>query len=113
MPGDSQLIIVLRFFSRAQAAAYVGVSTRTFDAEIAQGMWPPPLRRGAKGGALTWDRRVLDVAADRLCGLGLAGPMGNAADLDAAAEQAALEALRRGTAIRPFVGERKRKVRAT
>jgi hypothetical protein len=58
-----------RFLTREQAAAYVGVSARTFAAEVAAGMWPAPLRRGGRGGALTWDCRLLDRAADRLAGL--------------------------------------------
>ncbi|CAH2601917.1 conserved protein of unknown function [Rhodovastum atsumiense] len=45
-----------RYLTQEQAAAYVGVSVRTFAAEVANGRWPPPLRRGARGGALTWDR---------------------------------------------------------
>lgn len=82
-----------RFLSRTEAAEYVGVSARTFDAEVAAGMWPAPMRRGGKGGALTWDRVRLDLAADRLAGL--AATQGSApAD---AAEQAALEAASRGT----------------
>jgi hypothetical protein len=84
----------VRFLTREQAAAYVGVGATTFAAEVAQGIWPPPMRRGAKGTALTWDRLLLDRACDRLAGLIEATAPG--ADL-AAAEQAALEATRRGT----------------
>lgn len=58
-----------RFLSRAEAAAYVGVGETTFDEEVAAGLWPAPLRRGAKGARLTWDRAALDAAADRLSGL--------------------------------------------
>jgi hypothetical protein len=58
-----------RFLTRQQAAAYLGVSARTFDAEVTAGIWPAPMRRGARTGALTWDCRLLDRAADRLAGL--------------------------------------------
>jgi hypothetical protein len=81
----------VRFLTRDQAAAYVGVSATTFAAELRAGMWPPALRRGGKGAALTWDRRLLDQCADRLGGLIVASTPGS--DL-AAAEQAALKATR-------------------
>ncbi len=54
-----------RCLSRAEAAAYVGVSLETFDAEVRAGYWPKPERRGMKGGRLTWDRMLLDAAQDR------------------------------------------------
>lgn len=57
-----------RILSRDQAATYVGVSTTLFDREVAAGKWPPPVRRGEKGGRLTWDRLALDRAADALYG---------------------------------------------
>lgn len=53
-----------RFLRAEQAAAYLGVSVDTFRAEVAAGMWPPPIRRGAR--TLTWDRLALDKAADTL-----------------------------------------------
>jgi hypothetical protein len=58
-----------RYLSRDEAARYVGVSSETFDGEVAQGLWPPPRRRGGKGGRLTWDRALLDATADRDSGL--------------------------------------------
>jgi hypothetical protein len=58
-----------RFLARAEAAAYLGVSPRTFDAEVTEGLWPSPLPRGGRGGRLTWDVRALDKAADRISGL--------------------------------------------
>jgi hypothetical protein len=58
-----------RFLSREQAAVYLGVSTDTFDAEVRDGFWPAPRRRGYKGGRLTWDRCALDAIADRDSGL--------------------------------------------
>jgi predicted DNA-binding transcriptional regulator AlpA len=83
-----------RFLTRTQAASYVGVSSRTFDAEVKNGLWPGPMRRGGRETALTWDRNLLDRAADRLGGMVAA----DSADASlAAAEQAALEAASRGT----------------
>ena len=89
----SDNLLPARFLTRTEAAAYLGVSARTFDAEVHKGLWPPPLRRGARGGTLTWDRKALDCAADRIGGL--ASPEGQ--NSLASAEQAALEAASRGT----------------
>lgn len=83
--------LIPRFLTREQAAHYLGVGTTTFDREVAAGIWPPPMRRGVKLTALTWDRLLLDRAADRLAGLVDAHAPGD--DL-AAAEQRALEASR-------------------
>jgi hypothetical protein len=58
-----------RYLSREQAAIYLGVSPDTFDGEVRIGLWPPPRRRGIKGGRLTWDRCALDAAADQDSGL--------------------------------------------
>lgn len=58
-----------RFLTKEQAAAYVGVSPNVFEQEVAKGMWPSPLRRGDRGGRLTWDRILLDASADRASGL--------------------------------------------
>lgn len=80
-----------RFLTRPQAAAYLGVSARTFDAEVAKGLWPPAMRRGGLRGALTWDLRLLDRAADRLAGLAGSETSDRAFD---AAEARALEASR-------------------
>lgn len=81
-----------RFLTRDQAAAYLGVSARTFDAEVGAGMWPAAFRRGGKSTALTWDRHLLDRAADRLSGLAESVAVTDAA-LDAA-EARALEVSR-------------------
>jgi len=51
------------YFSREEAARYVGVGSTLFDSEVARGLWPHPTRRGAKGGRLTWYRPALDRAA--------------------------------------------------
>lgn len=48
-----------------EAARYVGVSTDVFVAEVEAGLWPRPLRRGARGGKPTWHRALLDEAALR------------------------------------------------
>lgn len=64
-----------RFLSREESARFVGVSPTVFDEEVRAGMWPPPMRRGAGRGRLTWDRNMLELAADRASGLeGVAGP---------------------------------------
>lgn len=84
-----------RFLNQGQSAAYVGVSAVTFAREVAAGLWPAPMRRGAKEGALTWDRNLLDAAADLLGGIATPGPA--AASVMADAERRALEASARGT----------------
>jgi hypothetical protein len=58
-----------RFLSRAEAARYVGVSADVFSDEVAANLWPQGSRRGARGGRLTWDRLLLDRAADSQSGL--------------------------------------------
>jgi hypothetical protein len=85
-----------RFLSRAQAAAYVGVSVDVFDAEVASGKWPPGVPRGAKGGKLTWDRCALDIAADRLSGLGAPAATGASLSPEAAAWEKRLNAKAQG-----------------
>lgn len=64
MPDDAPRLEP-RYLDRRQAAAYLGVSTSTFDEEVEAGQWPQPRRRGAKGGRYTWDRKLLDSFADR------------------------------------------------
>lgn len=81
-----------RFLSRAEAAAYLGVGETVFTAEVRSGMWPAPLRRGARDGRLTWDRVLLDRAADRLAGVAVDDTHDSSL---AAAEQAAIEAASR------------------
>lgn len=54
-----------RFLSLEEAARYVGVSPAVFAEEVKEGLWPQPLRRGSRGGRLTWDRIALDQWADR------------------------------------------------
>lgn len=48
------------YLSREEAARYVGVSPTLFDSEVAAGMWPAPVKRGEKGGRVTWYRPAID-----------------------------------------------------
>lgn len=52
-----------RGLSRLEAASYVGVGATMFDAMVADGRMPKPIRIG---GRVIWDLRALDVAFDRL-----------------------------------------------
>ncbi len=85
------------FLSREQAAEFVGVSARVFDAEVAAGLWPKAVRRGAKEGALTWYRPALEAMAATRHGLVAAGPgpaQPGVEDAKAAAEAAAIQGVR-------------------
>ena len=53
-----------RLLSKAQAAAYCGLSTAGFDAWRRKGSIPAPL-----AGTARWDRKALDAALDRMSGL--------------------------------------------
>lgn len=48
-----------RGLSRAQAAAYIGVSASLFDGMVADGRMPPPKTVNARR---VWDRLALDAA---------------------------------------------------
>lgn len=63
-----------RGLSLEEAAAYVGVSPGTFAAEVEEGRFPKPLRRGPKGGRLTWDKAAIDRRLDVLSGLSPESP---------------------------------------
>ncbi|HUC61615.1 MAG TPA: hypothetical protein VMF53_06635 [Alphaproteobacteria bacterium] len=54
--------------TRAQVCAYLGIGDTTFDAERRAGIWPPgrPIGRGHEK---RWDRKLVDLAYDRLSGL--------------------------------------------
>ncbi len=52
-----------RGLSRAEAAAYVGVSASMFDLMVEDGRMPPPKLINAR---VVWDRRQLDLAFDAL-----------------------------------------------
>jgi prophage regulatory protein len=84
-----------RYLTRAQAAAYLGVSVDTFNAEVRLGWWPPARPRGLKGILYTWDRKALDAAADLAMGIGGLAPTPQA--LRDAAEAAASDGVRRAT----------------
>jgi hypothetical protein len=58
-----------RYLSREEAARYLGVSVDVFDEEVRAGVWPRGRPRGGRGGRLTWNRSLLDAAADSLDGL--------------------------------------------
>lgn len=49
--------------SREEAARYVGVSPRSFDAMVEAGEMPKPIRWG---GRVMWRRREIEMANDRL-----------------------------------------------
>ena len=63
-PSIADLPFWPRHLNRELAAAYVGVSTDTFDDKVRHGVWPAGERRGAKGGRITWDRAALDQRSD-------------------------------------------------
>lgn len=52
-----------RGLSRAEAAAYVGVSPTLFDEAVRDGRMPPPKRINSR---VIWDRLRLDQAVDAL-----------------------------------------------
>jgi len=58
-------IPVARGLNREQAAAYIGVSTSTFDKMVADGRMPRPRKANTR---TIWDRLALDRAFDRLPG---------------------------------------------
>ena len=58
-----------RWLSATEAGAYLGVSVEEFRAEVADGLWPQPVRASASRGDL-WDRVALDRASDHLSGNG-------------------------------------------
>lgn len=68
-----------RFLSQEQAAAYVGIGVPAFRREVNLGIWPQPRVRGPSGGRLTWDRKLLDLYADRDSGIELATPAATSA----------------------------------
>jgi hypothetical protein len=58
-----------RFLNLGQAAAYVGVSPNVFLQEVKTRLWPEPMRRGSKLALVTWDKNLLDLAADQRIGV--------------------------------------------
>jgi hypothetical protein len=82
-----------RCLSTQEAAAYVGLSEKSFLVEVREGRYPSALPH--KANRLLWDRRALDVAIDQLSGLvpptffeGVAAP--NQAAMDTAIDNAIL-----------------------
>ena len=55
-----------RLLTRTGAATYLGRSVRTFDAEVAAGIWPPAIRLRRK---LAWDKAALDRIVDTFSGI--------------------------------------------
>ena len=96
MASAGQLPDWPRMLTREMAAAYVGVSVDVFDDEVRAGQWPAGRPRGAKGGRLTWDRKLLDAAEDRRSGL-LAVPAGEEDVVDVVAADAWKERIRAAT----------------
>lgn len=74
-----------RFLNRKQAAEYVGIGVPTFNQEVALGIWPAARIRGGKGGRLTWDRKLIDLYADRDSGIGVEAPAATSASFPAKA----------------------------
>jgi hypothetical protein len=66
MPGRVAVILAPLFLDEEQAAAFLGVGSTLFRAEVEAGIWPPAVRRGARGRRLTWYRPALEEAAARL-----------------------------------------------
>jgi hypothetical protein len=56
-----------RLLSRDLAAAYVGVSTPTFEACVKRGQWPQPLRFGVR---VLYDRVAIDRVVDAYSNIG-------------------------------------------
>lgn len=55
-----------RGLSRAEAAAYIGIGTTTFDRLVGDGIMPKAIRIYDR---VLWDRHALDVAFDTLSDL--------------------------------------------
>jgi hypothetical protein len=90
-----------RFLNLSEAAAYVGVSPSVFLTEVKNRVWPEPKRRGAKAALATWDKALLDSAADRDAGITPAGaPLPSQAVDEEAMRQEMREKLRATAAQR-------------
>ena len=83
--------------TRDEAAAYVGVSVTLWDEEVANGMWPPPIKRGRKGTKRTWSVRAIDERIAELDRKAAIDAKQNGVDAPAMTEQmnAALERMMR------------------
>lgn len=56
-----------RLLGRKMAAAYVGLSPNSFDAEVARGTFPAPVKVACR--RKLWDRVALDRRLDQLSGI--------------------------------------------
>jgi hypothetical protein len=92
LPRPGMPLPMRRFLDISEAAEYVGVGVDTFRKEVEAGMWPPPVRRGRTGRAVTWDVRALDAAADRMAGIEHAAAVVADAETSKRAASAALMA---------------------
>lgn len=61
MPASPQILMVPRLLSAPLAAAYIGISPRSFDKLWRAAKLPHPIKIGRR---LLWDRKVLDVHFD-------------------------------------------------
>ena len=71
--ADRLTLVVLpvkRGMTEKQAAAYLEIGVDTFRDEMARGVWPPPRRIGRKHKKRVWDRKAIDLAYDRISGIG-------------------------------------------
>lgn len=59
-----------RILTRAQAAAYCGLTISGFDVWVRKGIVPPPI-----AGTRRWDRNAIDAAFDRASGIEPAEPV--------------------------------------
>ncbi len=56
-----------RLLNQAEAAAYVGVTAKTFMRDVRSGIWPGPVHRKK------WDRHAIDRVLDDMSGLSQTG----------------------------------------
>lgn len=70
--SDGKIVVlpVKRGMTEKQAAAYLEIGLATFRDEMARGIWPPPRRVGRKQKKRVGDRRAVDLAYDRISGIG-------------------------------------------
>ena len=78
-------------FSKAQAAAYLGVGQATLKRLLQTGAVPPPI---SLGGRRIWDRVALDAALDRCSGLRSSAAVSTDSHQPSLGKLALLEAIR-------------------
>jgi excisionase family DNA binding protein len=64
MPVSQQAQATARCISAIEAAAYLGISRRTFERAVENGGLPKGIRLGKR--RIVWDRHALDAHLDRL-----------------------------------------------